>query len=57
MGLLAALSAFCVFPAPASAESLRDALAIAYQTNPTIRAERARLRALRETRAQAWAGR
>jgi len=56
MGLLAALSAFCVFPAPASAESLRDALAIAYQTNPTIRAERARLRALRETRAQAWAG-
>lgn len=42
--------------APASAESLRDALALAYETNPTIRAERARLRATRETRAQAWAG-
>ena len=42
--------------APASAESLRDALALAYETNPTIRAERARLRATGEARAQAWAG-
>lgn len=41
--------------APASAESLQDALAIAYQTNPTIRAERARLRATEELKAQAWA--
>ncbi len=41
--------------APAQAETLRDALSIAYQTNPTIRAERARLRATRETRAQAVA--
>lgn len=41
---------------PASAETLRDALALAYETNPTIRAERARLRATKETRAQAWAG-
>ncbi|WDI30560.1 TolC family outer membrane protein [Hyphococcus flavus] len=40
----------------ASGESLRDALALAYETNPTIRAERARLDATRETRAQAWAG-
>ena len=28
--------------APAHAEPLTDALALAYQTNPTIRAERAR---------------
>ena len=42
--------------APAAAETLRDALALAYETNPTIRAERARLRATLETRAQAWAG-
>ncbi len=41
---------------PAAAETLRDALALAYQTNPTIRAERARLKAVRETKAQAWAG-
>ena len=42
--------------APAGAETLRDALALAYETNPTIRAERARLRATLETRSQAWAG-
>ncbi|WP_375208099.1 TolC family outer membrane protein [Hyphococcus sp.] len=42
--------------APAHAETLTDALALAYQTNPTIRAERARLRAIRESKAQAWAG-
>ena len=48
-----ALGAFAA--APASAESLRDALALAYETNPTIRAERARLRATREAGAQAWA--
>ncbi len=42
--------------APAAGESLDDALALAYQTNPTIRAERARLRATREAKAQAWAG-
>jgi len=46
-----------IFPAaPANAETLRDALALAYETNPTIRAERARLRATREAGAQAWAG-
>lgn len=39
----------------AAAESLEDVLAVAYQSNPTIRAERARLRALEETKAQAWA--
>lgn len=50
LGLLA------ITAAPASGETLRDALALAYETNPTIRAERARLRATKETRAQAWAG-
>ena len=42
--------------APAAAETLQDAMALAYQTNPTIRAERARLKATREAKAQAWAG-
>ncbi len=41
---------------PAAAETLQDAMALAYQTNPTIRAERARLKATRESKAQAWAG-
>ena len=45
-----------VTPSTAGAESLKDALSAAYQTNPTIRAERARLRATGEARAQAWAG-
>ncbi|WP_165793796.1 TolC family outer membrane protein [Hyphococcus luteus] len=52
LALLAALGA----GAPAAGETLDDALALAYQTNPTIRAERARLRAVRESKAQAWAG-
>lgn len=51
-----ALGSMVFSAAPAGAESLRDALALAYETNPTIRAERARLRATRESRAQAWAG-
>ncbi|MEL7491566.1 MAG: TolC family outer membrane protein [Pseudomonadota bacterium] len=42
--------------AQASAETLTDALAVAYRTNPTIRAERAQFRATRELKAQAWAG-
>jgi len=42
--------------APANGETLKDALSTAYQTNPTIRAERARLRAIEESKAQAWAG-
>lgn len=41
---------------PVHAETLRDTLALAYETNPTIRAERARLKAVRESKAQAWAG-
>jgi len=44
------------FSAPmAQAETLQDVLSIAYQTNPTIRAERARQRATKETTRQAWA--
>ena len=41
---------------PVQAETLRDTLALAYESNPTIRAERARLKAVRESKAQAWAG-
>lgn len=41
--------------APAQAESLREALSAAFATNPTIRAERARLKATNELKAQAWA--
>ena len=52
---MAAASAVFFSNAP-RAESLTDALALAYQSNPTIRAERARLRATQESRAQAWAG-
>ncbi|MGE0409138.1 MAG: TolC family protein, partial [Amphiplicatus sp.] len=52
-GLLTLL-AFC--PLAAAAETLEDALAIAYASNPTIRAERARLRATEELKPQAWAG-
>ncbi len=53
LSLLAATVAFGVFAAPARADTLQDALSLAFQTNPTIRAERARLRATKETRAQA----
>lgn len=55
ISLIAGLAAIGVH-IPAGAETLNDALALAYQTNPTIRAERARLKAVRESRAQAWAG-
>src|SRR5215510_8678667 len=44
------------FTMPASAESLPDALARAYQTNPLINAERARQRATDENVPQALAG-
>ena len=56
VSLLAAMSVFGAVMAPAHGETLNDALALAYQTNPTIRAERERMRALRESKAQAWAG-
>ena len=41
---------------PVAAESLQDALALAYQTNPTLLAQRANQRALDETVVQARAG-
>lgn len=42
--------------APASAENLTDALAAAYQTNPTLQAQRAQLRATDEGVPQALSG-
>lgn len=56
--LMVAVASTAVFAAGlcAGAESLQDALSLAYRTNPTIRAERARLDAVRESKAQAWAG-
>ena len=54
MSSVAAVVATVIIPVPVGAETLNDALELAYQTNPTIRAERSRLKALRESRAQAW---
>ncbi len=42
--------------APAWAESLQDAIALAYQTNPSLLAQRANQRALDETAVQARSG-
>ncbi|OYX29286.1 MAG: hypothetical protein B7Y99_13415 [Caulobacterales bacterium 32-69-10] len=61
-GLLPALSRLglllsaCCLPAAASAETLADAVALAYQSNPAIQSQRAQLRALNETYVQARAG-
>lgn len=52
----AALAAMIFASGPVSAESLRDAIALAYQTNPTLLAQRAQQRALDETYVQARAG-
>ncbi|MHA6318559.1 TolC family outer membrane protein [Altererythrobacter sp. CAU 1778] len=46
-GLLAGLSV-CALAAPASADTLREALAAAYNTNPTLQAARAQQRAVDE---------
>jgi TolC family type I secretion outer membrane protein len=43
-------------PAPARAETLADAIALAYQTNPLLQAQRAQLRAVNESYVQARAG-
>ncbi|MEO1242488.1 MAG: TolC family outer membrane protein [Pseudomonadota bacterium] len=56
MRLFSIAAIMLVLAPQVQAETLRDALALAYETNPTIRAERARLKAVRETKAQAWAG-
>lgn len=53
---IVAAAAAVIAAQPAASQTLNEALALAYRTNPTIRAERARLDAVRETRAQAWAG-
>ena len=57
-GLIAAsaLGGLIAGAAPARAESLADAVALAYQTNPTLAAERVNLRFLEETYIQARAG-
>jgi outer membrane protein len=44
-----------LLPAPGHAETLYDAIALAYQTNPTLRAQRAELRATDEGYVQARA--
>lgn len=53
---LAALSIAAGLAAPVSAETLRDAIVLAYQTNPTLLAQRAQQRALDESAVQARAG-
>src|SRR6476620_10215475 len=44
------------YAAPASAETLADAIALAYESNPTLQAQRATQRALDENYVQARAG-
>jgi outer membrane protein len=57
-GLLGAIcaAAATIFAAPAFAETLADAIALAYDTNPTLQAQRATQRALDENFVQARAG-
>src|SRR3989338_7056479 len=58
-GLLAAVCSFGLMAgvaASASAESLADAIALAYQTNPTLQGQRASQRALDESVVQARTG-
>lgn len=54
-GLLAGIVGAAA-PSAASAETLADAIALAYQTNPTLQAQRAQQRALDESYVQARAG-
>lgn len=53
-GLFAAVIAFAV--APSQAETLQDALVSAYENNPTLKAQRAKLRAVDEGVPQALSG-
>jgi outer membrane protein len=53
-GLLAA--AMAMVAAPCRAETLADAIALAYESNPTLQGQRASLRALDESYVQAEAG-
>jgi outer membrane protein len=54
--LLGAAIALTLQPAAARADSLAEALALAYQTNPTLQTQRAQQRVLDETYVQARAG-
>ncbi len=55
-GLLAGVVMSVVVAGPGGAQPLQDALRQAYDTNPSIQAERARQRATRELKPQAWSG-
>lgn len=55
MRLMVLAAAAIVASPAAAADTLEDALVSAYRNNPTIRAERARLRATEELKAQAFA--
>ncbi|WP_296549932.1 TolC family protein, partial [Phenylobacterium sp.] len=50
------LAALSLAPSAASAETLAEAIAMAYASNPTLQAQRAQLRALDENWYQARAG-
>ena len=52
----AALALMTALAGPVSADSLQDAIALAYETNPTLLAQRAQQRALDETYVQARSG-
>jgi outer membrane protein len=52
----ALLTSLMIVPGAARAETLADAVTLAYRTNPTLQSERALLRALDETYVQAEAG-
>ncbi len=54
--IAAGLATLTFAPACASAETLADAIALAYQSNPTLQGGREQLRALDETYVQARAG-
>jgi outer membrane protein len=57
LALAALLGGVCVSPpARSAAETLGDAIALAYASNPTLQAQRANLRALDESYVQAEAG-
>ena len=53
--LVAGIAATCIIAPAASAQTLEEALSMAYRTNPTITAERARQKGTKEQKAQAWA--
>ncbi|MDP8916249.1 MAG: TolC family protein, partial [Pseudomonadota bacterium] len=53
---LLAVACAAALSGPAAAETLAEAIALAYQTNPVLRAQRAQLRALDEGVIQARAG-